>query len=238
MTYVRINSGNLSGLGGPPRAAGGGNGMFTQWGPNGIFGRGAGKMQLGYVGEKSSPYGAHGDGRAHSARGASLWGLGDAAADTITPAFASQARDAQVALQALAALAQTIKLATTDVAIKAAADSAYTFATVAGPRRVQEALTTGSPAPIASVQGSTQRIIAALKPEVVPAVLQRWMTSIVLGPAGLVAPASLIDAAKEEGRQAGDNIVLPSLEKTKSMSDVVLVVGVLFGVGYLLRAFR
>lgn len=237
MTYVRIDSGNLSGLNGPPRAAGGGYGLFTQWGANGMFGRGAGRSQLGYVGEKSSPYGAHGDGRAHSARGAALWGLGDAA-DTITPAFASQAREAQVALQALAALAQAIRLATTDVAIKAAADSAYNFATVGGPKRVEEALKTGSPAPIASVQGSVQRIVAVLKPEVVPAVLQRWMTSIVLGPAGLIAPASVIDAAKEEGRQVGDNVVLPGLEKTKSMSDVVLVVGVLFGVGYLLRAFR
>jgi hypothetical protein len=46
MTYVVINSGNLAG---PPRAAGGGDGVFTQWGAGGVFGRGSGRRQLGAV---------------------------------------------------------------------------------------------------------------------------------------------------------------------------------------------
>ena len=62
MTYIIVNSGPLSGLPivessrlGPPR---GGNGMFTQWGPNGVFGRGQGRRQLGGFGEVAIPAGA------------------------------------------------------------------------------------------------------------------------------------------------------------------------------------
>lgn len=205
MVYAIIHGG---GLAGPPRSSGGGYGMFTQWGPDGVFGRGRGKQQLG--------------------------GLG---AVSITPAFAQQIAEAHGALTQLAAVSKTVELATTDVQIKGMAQQALRFAQERGPNVLNQALTNADPLPIARVQGASKKILDAMKPEVIPALLSRWVLLPLLGPAGLVVPAGVVESAREEGRDIVDAF-LPEAKKGLNMALIAAGIGGLFAVGYFIRSIK
>jgi|GEM_PF-2748658 len=132
------------------------------------------------------------------------WYIGSAATSTPRPlTFQEQLDLARSAFRELRVIANTVQRASTDPGTAYAGELAVKFASETGPRLVNEAERDQDVAKLIRVQGSTQRIIAAIKPEVVPAVLSRFMTIVLLGPAGAVS-AETLNKAKEAGIDAAD----------------------------------
>ncbi len=169
-------------------------------------------------------------------------GLGET--QQITPEFANQISTAQGALTELTAIAKTISITTTDPAIKNAADLALQFTQGGGPRILNDALIQGDPRKVAAVQDATKKIISALSPEVIPAIVSRFIAMVVLGPAGAVVSADMLDSAKEDARAMLPDFLNKQAD-AKELARLIkfaIVGGVTFfgliSVAYFVRAFK
>ncbi len=168
-------------------------------------------------------------------------GLGAAQA---TPEFTNQLAVAQGALSELSTIATAISKTSTDPGIKNAADIALQFTTDRGPRVLNDALVQADPGKIIAVQTATKNIIKCLKPEVLPAILQRFAVMIVLGPAGAFVSADQVNAAKEAGRDMLPDALnkRADAEDLARMIKLALAAGIgcvgLVSIAYFVRAFK
>jgi hypothetical protein len=175
----------------------------------------------------------------------SLSGLG-AAAPQADAKFVAQWNDGKIAVGQLGSLAKTISLATTDPAIKNAADIALTFVNTRANRLLDEALANVDIAKMIRVQSATKNIVAALKPEIVPALLNRWLLMTLVGPIGLAVPASAINKAKEEGIELSQDLgIPPGVADAEKMKKILIAaaagvggLAVLVSLGYVARSFK
>lgn len=78
------------------------------------------------------------------------------------------------------------------------------FASETAPRLIDEAERDQDVAKLVRVQGATQRIVVGLKPEVLSAILSRFLAIVLLGPVGALVSAETLDKAKEAGMDAAD----------------------------------
>lgn len=130
------------------------------------------------------------------------WYIGATGASAQPPTFQQQIDLARSALQELRVVATTVQRASTDPGIAYAGELAVKFASETGPRLVSEAESGQDVAKLARVQGATKNMVTALKSEVLPAALSRFLLIALIGPAGAVVSAETIDKAKEAGGQA------------------------------------
>jgi hypothetical protein len=161
------------------------------------------------------------------ARRDSNWYIGAAASAVTTPpsSFKQQIDLARSALIELRVLGTTIQRASTDPGTSYAGELAAKFASVTGPRLVSEAESAGDVAKLARVQGSTKSMIAALKPDVVPAIISRFLAAALVGPVGLVLSADALNKAKEVGAQAADSALEAGKEALKTGVTGVVKLG-------------
>jgi hypothetical protein len=152
------------------------------------------------------------------------WYIG-AATSPKPPTFKEQLDLARSAFRELRVIATTVQRASTDPGTAFAGELAVKFASETGPRLVDEAERDQDVAKLVRVQGSTQRIVAALKPEVVPALVSRFMTIVLLGPAGAVVPAETLNRAKEAGMDAADSALEAGKEALKTGAKGVVKLG-------------
>lgn len=168
-------------------------------------------------------------------------GLGAAQA---TPEFTEQLAIAQGALSELTRIASTISKTTTDPGIKNAADIALQFTSDRGPRVLNDALVQMDPKRIISVQTATINIIKVLKPEILPAILERFAAMIILGPAGAFVTPDQVSTAKEAGR----DLLPDALNKRADAEDLARMIKLalagalgcvgLVSIAYFVRAFK
>jgi hypothetical protein len=128
------------------------------------------------------------------------WYIGAASAQP--PTFQQQIDLARAALRELRVIATTVQKASTDPGIAYAGELAVKFASETGPRLVSEAESGQDVAKLARVQGAAKNMSTAIKPEVLPAALSRFLLIVLTGPAGAVVSAETINKAKEAGGQA------------------------------------
>jgi hypothetical protein len=134
----------------------------------------------------------------------------------LSPQFKEQLELARSALRELRIIGNTIQRASTDPGTAEAGRMAATFAAETGPRLVSEAESGGDVAKLARVQGSVQRMIAFLKPDVVPAVISRFALVALVGPAGAIVSADTLNKAKEAGMEAADKTIEAGKEAIKT----------------------
>lgn len=172
--------------------------------------------------------------------------LGDVAPPGTLEALNAAIQAARDALRELAVIGATIQRVATDPGTAEAGRLANVFATTTGPRLIDEAEATKDGTKVARVQGAVQRMTELLKPDVVPALIRRFMLIFIpfVGPGLAVMPASVLDVAKEGGRTVAEEVLPESLtnreeaEKTVFYIKLGLGLGALVAVAYALNTFR
>lgn len=153
---------------------------------------------------------------------------------------------ARAALLELANIGATVERVATDPGTSNAGRMAKVFATTTGPRLIDEAAVAKDGTKVARVQGSVGRMIAALNPEVVPAVVKRFLMVFIplVGPGLAVLPASALDTAKEAGIAVAETVLPKSLtdmeaaNRTAFYIKLGLGLGALVAVAYALNTIR
>ncbi|NBT35783.1 MAG: hypothetical protein EBT03_09670 [Betaproteobacteria bacterium] len=157
--------------------------------------------------------------------------------------FATAIAAARDALGELARSGSVVQRAATDPGTSEAGRLANVFATTTGLRLVNEAEAAGDAVKLARVQGSTERLIRAISPEIMPALVQRFLLMLFVGPFALLPPGAL-DTAKEAGRIAADEILPRALtdreeaERTTRYIKIGFGLAALFAVAYSLSVVR
>lgn len=170
------------------------------------------------------------------------WYIG---AVTLSQAFKDQIALARSALRELASIAQIVQRAATNPGIAEAARVALEFANVRGPARLLQAEQTGDPTHLAAVQRATAAIFPAMEQEKIPAIVSRFLTILIVGPAGAILTADQIDKAKEITREVVEELTpkieLPGLPPSKNIPVWVWAAGGLTGllaVAYIVGKIR
>jgi hypothetical protein len=148
-----------------------------------------------------------------------LRGLGDAAS-----VFSEQIDVGRAALRELAAKALVLR-ASTDPAIVNVGDLANRFASDVGPRLLNEAEQTGDAAKVVRVQTATANMIAVVSPEVMPAVVSRFLAFVIRGPGGIVVSADTIDKEREAARQVTQEAIDAAKQGAENAAEGAVKLG-------------
>jgi hypothetical protein len=172
--------------------------------------------------------------------------LGTVAPPAAVAALAEAISAARDALRELAVLGATLERTATHPATAEAGRVCKRFGSEVGPRLINEAEAVGDGAKVARVQGSVIRLIEFCQPEVVSSVVRRFMLMAIpfVGPGLAVLPPSTMNAAKEAGQTAVEEVLPEVLTKREEADKFVFYIklglglGAIVAVAYALNTIR